>query len=316
MTKNPIIPDVAARALRWPLGLTRAGMVAERLTRAFWPLVAIILATLAALMFGLQDNVSLEVGWAVSVIAILSAAVTFGLGIRRFHWPLRAEALDRLDRTLPGRPITAILDQQAIGAQDAESRAVWNAHVARMAERAARARAVEPDLKISDRDPYALRYVAVLAFVMALIFGSIWRVASVTDLAPGAGGAYTGGPTWEGWVEPPVYTGKPSIYLADITQDSLPVPAGSRITLRLYGEIGALTVAETVSGRTAEITSAADPSQDFTVTRSGSLSIDGPGGRGWQIEMIPDTPPAVQPEAAVRRAGRLRRHGGCGADRT
>ncbi len=301
MARNTIIPDVAERMLRWPLGLTRAGMVAERLTRAFWPFVSVILATLAALMFGLQDSLSLEIGWAASVLTILATLTTLILGIRRFRWPSQAEALDRLDRTLPGRPITAILDQQAIGAGDAESRAVWNAHVARMAERAARARAVEPDLKISKRDPYALRYVAVLAFVMALIFGSVWRVASVTDLAPGASGPYAGGPTWEGWVEPPVYTGKPSIYLADITQDSLPVSAGSRITLRLYGEVGALTVAETVSGRTEEITSAADPSQDFTVTQSGTVSVDGPGGRSWQIEMVPDAPPTVNPDGEVER---------------
>ncbi len=287
--------------LRWPLGLTRAGMVAERLTRAFWPLTSIILTILAALMFGLQDSLSLEFGWAAAVLSILGALTAFGFGIRRFRWPSRAEALDRLDRTLPGRPITAILDQQVIGAQDADSRAVWNAHVARMAERAARSRAVEPDLRISNRDPYALRYVAVLAFAMALIFGSVWRVASVAELAPSAGGAYAGGPAWEGWIEPPTHTGKPSIYLADITQDSLPVPVGSRITLRLYGEVGVLTVAETVSGRTEEITSAADPSQDFTVTRSGTVSIDGPGGRAWRIEMTPDTWPTVRPDGDVER---------------
>ena len=233
MASEPIIPDAAARILRWPLGLTRAGMVAERLTRAFWPFLSVLLITLAALMFGLQDVLSLELGWAASVLAVLAAIVTLVLGIRRFRWPRRAEALDRLDRTLPGRPITAILDMQAIGARDAESRAVWSAHVERMAKRAASARAVEPDLRIAARDPYALRYVAVLAFAMALVFGSVWRVASVTELAPGQGGAYAGGPTWEGWIEPPVYTGKPSIYLADITGDSLSIPEDSRVTLRL-----------------------------------------------------------------------------------
>ncbi len=301
MAKDLIIPDAAARKLRWPLGLTRAGMVAERLTRAFWPFASVLLLVMAALMFGAQDNLSLEIGWSVSVLAILAGLVALVIGLRRFRWPGRAEALDRLDRTLPGRPITAILDHQAIGARDAESRAVWNAHVARMAERAARARAVEPDLRISSRDPYALRYVALLAFIMALVFGSIWRVASVTELATGGSGAYASGPAWEGWVEPPAYTGKPSIYLADISQESLSVPEGSRITLRLYGEIGALTVAETVSGRTGEVTSAADPSQEFEVTQSGSLSIDGPGGRDWRIEVVPDMPPAISSDGEVER---------------
>ena len=73
-----------------------------------------------------------------------------------------------------------------------------------------------PDLRLAPRDPFALRYVALTALVMALLFGSIWRAASVTGLAPGAAGAVASGPSWEGWAQPPAYTGKPALYLNDI----------------------------------------------------------------------------------------------------
>jgi hypothetical protein len=42
----------ALRRLIWPLRLTRAGMVAERVTRAFWPLWSLLFVVLAAIAFG------------------------------------------------------------------------------------------------------------------------------------------------------------------------------------------------------------------------------------------------------------------------
>ena len=300
MAKNPVLSDAALKHLRWPLGLTRAGMFAERLIRAFWPLFSIILLVLAALMFGVHETVLLEIVWAVLALACLSTIAALFFGIRRFHWPSRAAALDRLDCTLPGRPIGAILDQQAIGTGDPASELVWQSHIERMAERVAAAKAVRPDLRIAALDPFALRYMALLAFVMALIFGSVLRVASVAELAPGQG-SYVGGPTWEGWIEPPAYTGKPSIYLADIKAGNLTVPAGSFVTLRLYGEIGELSVVESISGRIGEVETAAEPAQDFDITQSGELAIKGPGGRSWTIKAIADAPPTIELAGELER---------------
>ncbi|TCM84631.1 TIGR02302 family protein [Rhodovulum steppense] len=297
MTERTTPPEDALQALRWPLRLTRAGMVAERLTRAFWPLASLLLALAAVLSFGLHDMVSR--GWALVVLALAAVAmvVAFGLGVRSFRWPSRAEALDRLDRTLPGRPITALRDHQAVGAGDAASEAVWRVHVARMAERARAARAVSPDLRMASRDPYALRYVALTAFVVALAFGSLWRVASVGDLASDGGAALAAGPTWEGWIEPPAHTAKPSLYLNEIRAETLSVPHGSRVMLRLYGEVGALTLRETVSARPVEGSApqGADAmAQSFEMVRPGEVAIEGPGGRSWQIVLTPDTPPAIE----------------------
>ena len=91
----------------------------------------------------------------------------------------------RLDRSLPGRPLTALFDDQAIGGTDDASAAVWRAHKRRMAQRAAAAEPVRGDLRVSSRDPYALRFVAVLAFGMALLFGSVWRLGTVAEMAGG-----------------------------------------------------------------------------------------------------------------------------------
>ncbi|MEO9781214.1 MAG: TIGR02302 family protein [Sedimentitalea sp.] len=288
---RPTVPPIL-HALRLPLVLTRGGMLAERLLRCFWPLISLVLLVLALLMLGVQDHVPVEAVWATGVVAVVGAGAALIYAFRQFHWPARGEALARLDETLPGRPIQALLDEQAIGSNDAQSAALWRAHQARMAARAAAARAPAPDLKIARRDPFALRYVALLAFLVALLFGSVWRVGSVAEMTPG-GTELASGPSWEGWVEPPRYTGKPTLYLKDMTNATLRVPEGSRITLRFYGEVGALNLTETVSGSKETEGSADDPVQDFTVVQDGTIEITGSGGQSWQVAVIDDTLPQI-----------------------
>ncbi len=287
MAEHPLI-----KALRWPLALTRLGLLAEQIWRAFWPFFSLTVLLLAYVMLGLPDLMMIEVTWAVAVLGLIGLAGLLVRGIRQVHWPSRDQALSRLDDTLPGQPIRASLDDQAIGADDPASAAVWQAHQARMQARAATARAPSPDLTLSQRDPYALRYVAAVGFAVALIFGSLWRVGDVGDLAPGTP-ALAGGPAWEGWVEPPRHTGLPTLYLADTPEGAMQIPQGSRVSLRFYGQVGALTLSETVSGRAGDLPPASQPEQEFQVQQDGTLQIDGPGGRSWQVSLIPDAPPTV-----------------------
>ncbi|MEP3846215.1 MAG: TIGR02302 family protein [Paracoccaceae bacterium] len=278
-------------AVRWPLRLTWFGLIAERLWRALWPLIAVVLVVLGLLMLGVQDSLSLEGVWAIGVVSAVLTAVSLIYAFKRFRLPTRDEALVRLDATLPGRPIQALMDDQAVGQSDEASAAVWRAHQARMADRAANAQAVPADLRVAKHDPYALRFMAALIFGVALIFGSLASVGSVRDVSSGDD-ALASGPVWEGWAESPRYTGRPTVYLNDI-EGTLELPVGSLITLRLYGEVGALTVSETVSGRTGELPPASSPEQDFTIAQEGTLAIDGPGGRSWEVVLIPDAPPKV-----------------------
>ncbi len=277
-----------------PIALTHAGLIAERVTQAFWPFWTVLFFAIAPLMMGWQDVVPVEGLWAFAVIAVCALLWSLVYGIRKLDWPTREQAVARVDARLPGRPIAALNDVQAIGAGDAASEAVWSAHLERMAQQTKQAKAVEPDLRVSSADPFGIRYMAVLAMVVALLFGSIWRVGTVAEAANGGVDVLATGPVWEGWIEPPAYTGKPTLYLSDIIANRVQIPQGSFVTIRLYGDVGDLTVAETVSGRTEDIGAATDQQQGFEVTQAGTLSIDGEGGASWEILLLPDAAPTVE----------------------
>ena len=298
----------AIRGLRWPVRFTRAGMFAERFVQGFWPLISLVLLTLAALMMGLHEGVTRDVLWGIAAAVGVLALAALVYGARRFRFPKRAEAIARLDESLPGRPLQGIADGVAIGREDEAAMAVWRAHKQRMAAQVAGARAVPGDLNVAARDPYALRYLAVLAFGVALLFGSIWKVGSVAGMT-GADTALANGPIWEGWAEPPRYTGKPTLYLNDLEAGALNLPKGTLMTLRFYGEVGALGLREAVSGRIGEMPPPQNGGYDFTVLQDGPMEISGPGGRTWDVVVWADSPPSVEvigePEVAALGEMRL-----------
>ncbi|MDZ4096042.1 MAG: DUF4175 family protein, partial [Paracoccaceae bacterium] len=117
--------QLALYRLRWPLRLTQAGLWAERLARAFWPLWSVLITVLALLAFEVQDHLPPVMAWAGLALAAAGAVWVLVAGLRSFRRPLRAEALARLDAALPGQPIAALGDHQAIGGADPASVAVW-----------------------------------------------------------------------------------------------------------------------------------------------------------------------------------------------
>ncbi len=286
------LPSDATKRLRWPLRLTFLGLISEAVLRAFWPLIILVLTAGAALASGLVA--ALPPIWGFGLLAALGAAMlaAFIIGARRLSLPNRVDALTRLDATLPGQPITVLCDDQVIGAGDAASRKIWQVHRTRMAAALKGVRATPPDLRLSTRDPYALRYSALLAFVMALSFGALFETADLGDILPQFTAKATVPASWEGWITPPTYTGKPSLYLNDQPPGPLAVPQGSHMIMRFYGRLGDLTLSETVSGiPPAAADAPPQPGYSFDVLHDGSLTINGQNGASWQLNATPDAPP-------------------------
>ncbi len=217
-------------------------------------------------------------------------------------------------------------DTAALGAEDAGARAVWAAHIARMRRAVLAARAVGPDPRLATRDPWALRLAALTALIAAALFARGEGLVGVpAALAPGAGTAMVTGPSFEGWAEPPAYTGRPTLYLPEVPADRpVSVPVGTRITLRAYGDPSRFELAQTVADvglvpAGAAATDGPPPPPkppaltevapgiaiaEFEVTRNGAVTLSQRGRTlgQWQFVMEPDQPPVIALTAPVERA--------------
>lgn len=91
------------KSIRKPLALTWAGLWAERVTYAFWPVWSVLFVFAGLMMFGLFGPLPFW-GLALTVgLFGLAVAVYLVRGLRAFHVPSREDALCRLDATLAGR---------------------------------------------------------------------------------------------------------------------------------------------------------------------------------------------------------------------
>ena len=286
------------RSTKFALGLTYAGLWAERVAQACWPLFSLILCVMGALLLRLSDLWPIEVIW-------LSFSAAAGLGLwclwhiwTQFSWPSLGQAWARLDQSLPGRPLAALQDIQAIGRDDPELAALWDAHLALMNHKAAAAKAVGPDVQVAPKDPYALRYMALLIFLVGMIFGTPYTLNG--GLRPPAGPVILG-PSWEVWMQPPAYANRPTLYLNDVIGQRLSVPQDSIIMVRLYDDDSKYIVDETVSGRVEKLPSAMDQNQQFLVIQSGDLAILGLDGARWDLDVIADLPPEVEVVGQIKR---------------
>lgn len=293
---------------------TRVSMFLESALRAAWPVAAAIAAIWAAIAFGVLGNADRL--WTLAFLGLALALVLWLLirGIRSFRWPTAQAAAARLDSTLPGRPLAALSDRPAFGTADPAVNSVWAAHLARMAERARKARPLPADLRLAATDPWAIRLAVLVFFISALIFARGDSLSEVrqTLAAQGPASAIATGPSYEGWAEPPQYTGRPTLYLPEISGGApVSLPKGTKITLRAYGEPEAFALTETVSGPAGSgsgsgFAAAAEGISlaEFDLSGSGTVELLRDGGRigAWTFEMEADAPPTIALPLPVERA--------------
>lgn len=273
------------RHIKHTLRLTFVGLVVERFVQAFLWFGVLAACILAAAMFGAFAFASAWVSIILMVCFAVALVVSFGICAMRFQMPTMRNARARVDAALPHQPLQALEDLAATGHDNAQTQGLWQAHQTRMAQQAWAARAIGPHLRLSARDPYALRLMTLTVLIMGLLFGTgtlrFGGVSLANDIALG--------PSWEGWIEPPAHTGKPTLYLADMPE-RFTAPQNSKVTIRLYGDADALQMRQTVSGESDQARSLG---QDFTLEHTGEIEIKGDTGRLWNVALLPDQPPVA-----------------------
>ena len=283
------------------LGLAGAALFWERLWRRLWPAAAV-----AGLFLGvaLLDLLPLLPG-AVHVLVLVAFAAGIAAlarrGLRGFRLVDEAAARHRLERDsgLRHRPLTALDDRLATGAEDPAAVSLWQAHLRRMARAARRLRVRPPAPGLARLDPHAFRAAVLLILVIALTAGRGDAADRLQRaLSPQFGGALTGPLTVDVWITPPSYTGRAPIFLNRDSQWVVEVPKGSSLLAQVggLGEAPRLRVGERVTEFTAigsaggggyRVEAAIDEGDRLVVEH------DGRELAAWPLRVLPDAPPEV-----------------------
>ncbi|MEM9097037.1 MAG: TIGR02302 family protein [Pseudomonadota bacterium] len=304
------------RRLRRRIQLSGLAIWAERVAAAFWPLFTVVTLFLATALFGAFEMIG-PIGHRVLLgLFALAALATFGLGAWQFRRPDRRDAMARLDRERPDRPLATLTDTLAAGRGMLASEVIWHAHQRRAEEASLALRAKAPDLRLSGRDRWALRLFApalLIAAFMASEDGVGTAIASATTPKPltPAVPEIIRNPVVEAWAVPPSYTDHETVYLtSQIVGQIVQLPVGSEITIRVTdlddtpvldapGLAGLGGFAPLGGGLAEAVTE---------LTSSGPIRVlNGEAEMAsWTIEAIPDAPPEIDfasnPGATATRA--------------
>ena len=215
-----------------------AGLVlwTERLTRAFWPALVLVLALAAVAMLLPVDALPVWLHLPLLLAAIGVLAFFIWRGLTRLEAPRQREAERRLelDSGLQHRPFAILRDRPAGLA--AEQQAAWAVHRERASASLTRLRLRGPRPFLPTLDPLALRSAAVLLLFSAFVIAGPDAGGRLgAALLPGFSSLFSGVPVRvQAWIQPPSYTGLGPMFLSQAGGD-VTVPAGSKLSVSLTG---------------------------------------------------------------------------------
>jgi uncharacterized protein (TIGR02302 family) len=284
------------------------------LWESVWPIVApfVALAALFAAVswFGLWRLTSTPVRFVV-LAAFAAAAVYFLTRVVRFAIPSRAAAFARVEQATGAlhRPATSLTDRLASAPGDPTAEALWMAHRRRMLAALERLRSGTPAPKLAARDPYALRFLAILLAVVGFFVAGPERLDRLGEAFRGGESAAATIARIDAWVTPPAYTGRAPIFLtgeaARPAGTEYSVPAGSIVTVRTGGTHDLDVVARTSGAETAivptaaakaAVTDAVPPLEhQVTLSTAGAVAVRKAGREvsAWNFVVEADKPPLI-----------------------
>lgn len=286
------------------LSVAAATILWERLWPRLWPAAAVAGLFVSLSLLDFLPRLS---GWLHGLIVLIFAAGFLAAlfhGLRGMRRVDRAAARHRLemDSGLEHRPLSALEDSLAGGCDDETAKALWRAHLARMAEAARKLRPRLPAPGMARHDPLGLRAVVLLLLVIGLSAAGGDAPARLKEaLTPNLGGVTKDDLILEVWITPPPYTKRPPLFLGGappraIGKDTpLETPAGSAVLAQAGGAATAPVLR--LGGRVSRFTAAGPGvfSAETTIETGDRLSVE-LGMReiaGWPLRVIADTPPKV-----------------------
>ncbi|MFO1032672.1 MAG: TIGR02302 family protein [Hyphomicrobiales bacterium] len=302
-TPSPLSRQVAAE---------RLAQLWERLWAALhWPLVTLALV-LAASFAGLPQMLSGLWHWAFPLAAMV-ALIASCAGLSGLRLPSRLSAMRRLEEraALVHRPLSSAGDSLAPEFLDPRADAIWEEHQRRKLLALTGVAAAWPSSGWRRFDPWALKVPAGLALVAAFLLGpghvsDSWRAPPPPSAALAASKTLS----FDVWLKPPSYTGRPPLLLTSpqvleklARGDVIDAPENSQFSARISN--GAKPALAFRDGTGAALADAPVPhvvnpnsdtwAADFTFDRS--LTVDVRDGdtllASIPLRLVPDEAPTI-----------------------
>ena len=206
------------------LFLARVALAWEALWPALWPASGIAGLFLA---IALLDVLPALPGWTHALLLVAFAFIFCRVLIRallQFILPGPDEGKRRLERAsgLDHRPLTAVDDSLAGGANDVAATELWRMHQRRMADVVQHLRVGAPSPGLARHDPHALRTGLALLLVVAVVAGWSDSVQRLTRAISPTLQEQSTAPAMvmDLWITPPNYTGLPPLFPLRIAQQA------------------------------------------------------------------------------------------------
>lgn len=304
---SPNAPGVAG--FRRRLRLAGAALLWERTWPALWPAMAVGGGFTALALFDLPRRLPGLLHLILLIVAAGLLAASLWHAIRQIRLPDHASARRRLETAsgLAHRPLTALEDRLAAGAQDPAAVGLWELHRTRMAQATSGLKVGVPAAGLMRRDPMALRMALGLVLLLGAVdAGRDWPDRLIRAVTPHlAPSAHAAGVALDIWITPPDYTGLPPQFLpAAAPAAPIAVPTGSTVLAQVHGgrnlprlRIDAHAIDfSRIDDRNFKGAATLAEGQRLTVEQ------DGTALGTWPIAVIPDLPPTVAFAKPPRRS--------------
>jgi hypothetical protein len=258
---------------------------AEFFAQAAAPAMFLILAYVAAVLFGFAN------AWAFATVCAL-AVLSVGFGLARLPRPT-AQGIDRRIEAASGlrhRPLATLEDEPED--DNPAALALWAAHRRRVLASLASARIGAPAPAAALADPWALRGLLLLLLLGGVIIGGPAIPGRLTGAFAFPAWPFAG-PNVTAWLTPPAYTGLPP----QILQPGAPVTTlvGSKLAVITDGPETAPAVRLAGVAISSSALSGNSHRADATVRRSGALLV-GPWWHRlarWRIDAVAPGAPGI-----------------------
>jgi uncharacterized protein (TIGR02302 family) len=307
--------------LAWTIALARLSLLAELLWSLAWPASGLLLLYAALSLFDVWSALPESLHRAGAALFAALAVYALAHKAARLTLPGEGAAMRRLEaqNALRHRPLDVPGQAIAGGAGDAISEALWNAHRARTETRLNSLRGFWPQLGLESADPRALRFLVFLLLAAGFIVAG-----------PDAGSRLAHGfvltsareplppPRLDVWIEPPAYTKLPTVFvthgaqgLSQIPSMIGPVPAGSKLSLRIQGTVVRPRLRITEEGEQSRRIKLGGAVNDVlagdTVIKAPADVDIGTGLRSlasFKIKVLPDLPPVIAFAGPIKQTAR------------